>query len=170
MSKLFSFIGLILLYKSQHVSFTYFVYIVSTNSLLTNIAIFGNIFSGILIGIIVTYISFLLIKSRISANKLTDISAIMLSITAMMIIIIFIFGISTFISTQSIENLLYTRGQVSKITYPLFPVFFFTSITLLIAGYIKERLKTNSVKSLAIIVPSLIFLIIILVNIIKLFY
>lgn len=166
-SKLLLIPGLIMLYKAQGISLSGFLYVISTNSLISNLALFGSLISGILIGILIISIYFSIIKNKINSNKLIDTATVMISVTVLAVIVIAIVTVFVSISTQSIQTLSSMTSQLSKITYPIFPIFFLISIILLIVGYIKEKFKTKSVKNLGIILPSLALLIIVILDVIK---
>lgn len=168
--KLLSIPGLIMLYKAQGVSLSSLLYVISTNSLISNLTLFGSLISGILIGILIISIYFLINKNKINSNKLIDTATVMFSITTLVIVLITTISIFAIISTQSIQTLLTITSQLSKITYPVFPIFFLISIILLVVGYMKEKLKTKSPNNLGIILSSLALLIIIFLDLVKILH
>ncbi len=169
-SKLLFIPGMIMLFRAQGVSFTQFAYVISTNSFTANLTYFGSLISGILIGILIATISLSLVRNKISTNKMINAGVIIISVFALVMVVIMIAAIVLVISTPSVQTLLNMSGQLSKMTYPVFPAFFFVSILLLAAGYIKENLKTSSVKDFKVVFPSLALLIIILIDLIKIFH
>ncbi len=160
---------MIMLFRAEGVSFTEFAYVMSTNSFISNIAYFGRLINGILVGILIVGISLSLVRNKISANKMTSVGIVIISITALITAILTIMSIVFVILTPSFQTLLNMDAQISKITYPVFPIFFLGSILLFTAGYIKEKLKTSSIKDWRIVLPSLALLVIILIDFIRIF-
>lgn len=162
--------GMLILLRAEGVSFALFTYVISTNSFSANLAYFGSLLSGILIGVLIATISLSLVRNKISANKMINAGIIMVSIVALVMVVFIIISIVLVILSPSIQTPLSISGQVSKIAYPVFTIFFFVSVLLLTAGYIKEELKVTSKKDFKIILTSSALIVIILINIAKIFH
>ncbi len=167
--KLLSIPGTFMLLRAQGISFDQLTYVISTNSIFANLAFFGSMINGIIIGVLIATISFLLIRNKIRGNRIMNAGITMISISALLMTMLFIINIVLMISTSSIQTLFSIGEHFSKIIYQGFPIFFFVAIILFVAGYIKEMLKTLPVKDFRIFLPSLALLIIIVVDLIKIF-
>lgn len=165
--RLLSIPSMIVLFRSQGIGFSEFVNYISTGSFVSNFVYFGNIISGILIGVLIVTISLAVIRHKIKANKITDIGVGMISAIALVAAVNALYAIGLAISTSSIIPLV--NAQVSRIGYPILPIFSFISLCLLTAGYIMEKLKTSSKKDFRVVFPAVALLTIILVNLVKIF-
>ncbi|MEI8174856.1 MAG: hypothetical protein WCG28_02800 [bacterium] len=172
---LLSIPSLIVVYQASGVSFAEFTYSMGTNFLIFDFIyfislVFGSLISHILVSVLILVISLSLIRDKINENKITNIGAIMISIVAIITSIIVVVAIFIFASTHSLQALSDMKSLLSKMTYPIFPIFFLTSFVLLTIGYIKEKLKNYPKKYFGIIFPSLALLIIILLDLLKFFH
>ena len=165
--RMLSIPSMIVLFRSQGIGFSEFVNYISTGSFVSNFVYFGNIISGVLIGVLITTISLAVIRHKIKANEITDIGAGMISALTLVIAINAIYAIVLAISTSTIIPLV--NAKVSRIAYPILPIFFLISLCLLTVGYIVEKLKTSSKKDFIVIFPAVALLIIVLVNFLKIF-
>ncbi len=161
--------GMVMLYHAQGVSFTDWANYISTNSFYANIDYFGGFVNRILIGLLIMVICFSLYRNKISPNKFLNGATAILSIFALVVFVLIVMNISLFLSSHQIQDLLNISGQISKLTYPIFPIFFFVGLVSLVVGYVKEKIKisSNPRKDLAVILPSLSLAVIVLIDLIR---